>query len=166
MDILDWYILRTEKAKTDVVQACVDRIAVYAFEYTGYGFEIKEPTLSPKAVQRVKIIETDGGLLFGWLRGSNIYHLLVPDNGDKEILVRGEENWPRGVTRKLDMLIKVIDAKLNEDHDEEVYAFNQFRAKFPIKEVEPTVTKKSRRAQIDSEASTRIIRVKKRRARN
>ncbi|MEK0326691.1 MAG: hypothetical protein QQN63_13415, partial [Nitrosopumilus sp.] len=161
MDILDWYLYRTEKAKTDVVQACVDRIAMYAFEYTGYGYEIEDPTLSPKTTQRVKILETDGGILFGWLRGSNIYHLLVPDNGEKEILVRGEENWPRGSTRRFDMLIKMIDGQLNNDREAEDIAFGNFREKFPIIEVEIAVTKKSKRIQND--APTRIIRIRKRR---
>lgn len=164
MDILDWYEYRTEKAKTNTIQACVDRIAAYAFEYTGYGYEIKDPVLSSKVTQRVKILETDGGILFGWLRGGNIYHLLVPDNGDKEILVRGEENWPRGNTRRFDMLTKMIDAQLNKDREEEDIAFGNFRERFPIQEVEIKATKKNRKAQ--DEAPTRIIRIRKRRAGN
>lgn len=106
-DFTDWYNDTRKTLKKPITQQSLDYIR-----------DIVLGNIKPvpqKVRSRVQFIETDGGNLIAWARGNRIYHMLSPNSG--EILVRGEENWPRGMTRRYDQMTKILDARINGDDD-------------------------------------------------
>ncbi len=101
MDITDWQEDMKRRFKNDSSLLAIDFIA-------GIVVDDLQTTVPP--VTTVKIIESDSGTLIAWKHGKTIDHFLSPQPA--EILVRGEERWPSGHTRKNDSLLAIADAEL------------------------------------------------------
>ena len=109
-DFTDWYDDTKRKLKTPISKQCLDYIRdIVNSELSSVPAKVRE---------RVQFIETDGGSLIAWRRGKRIYHLLTPNQG--EILVRGDDVWPRGMTRRYDQMSRVLDARINQEDDAKV----------------------------------------------
>ena len=106
-EFTDWYDDTKKKLKTPIAKQCLDYIRDIV------NGELS--TVPAKVRERVQFVETDGGSLIAWRRGQRIYHLLTPNSG--EILVRGDDVWPRGMTRRYDQMIKILDARINQEDD-------------------------------------------------
>lgn len=101
MELTDWVDRENRKSKKASGKKAIRHVEELALDE-----EIEDP--SP----RVKGIETDGGKVIVWRRSSSsIIRLFVPLPG--EIMVRGEERWPRGLTPRYDSLCQIIEAQLN-----------------------------------------------------
>lgn len=109
MDVIDWAENLKRRFKKEASHEAIDYIV-------GNVVDGVETTVSP--VPGIRFIETDSGLLIAWKHGTTITHLLAPDK--TAVLVRGEEKWPSGQTRKNDALLAVADAELEgRDKDAE-----------------------------------------------
>lgn len=138
-----WYTDTKRELKKDVDKDALDYIRDIVV-----GNTVPHP---PKVRSRVQSVETDGGSLIAWRRGSRIFHMLVPDSG--QILVRGIDNWPRGMTRRYEQMTKILDARINGDSDEK--PMREFLARGPITELRLQNRAKAERKQ------NRTIKLKK-----
>lgn len=105
MELEDWSSRENRKSNNNSSKKAINHIEGIITES-----DIEE--LSP----RVKHMETDGGILIVWRKSSsNIIRLFVPS--PNEVMVRGEERWPRGLTPRYDALCQILEAKLNGRDD-------------------------------------------------
>lgn len=105
MDSNEWRNDELRKAKKDITRRCVEYIAELAVDLDAHE--------GKGVAKRVKSIECDYGILVAWLRGSSIHHYLI--DAPASILERGIEPWPRGATRTLDHMNKILVAELVGD---------------------------------------------------